>query len=84
MNQAPKQWNSWRDVYGNNGQKLQSIKYMTQKQTNLNMNQKDIENIFRDYYKELYTQPWASGQSDIKTFLNFLDLPSKCTKKKNT
>ena len=41
---------------------------------------KEIENIFRDYYKELYTESSASDQNYIKTFLDSLDLPSIGTK----
>lgn len=36
---------------------------------------KEIENIFREYYKELYSESPASNQEDIKIFLDSLDLP---------
>ena len=41
---------------------------------------KEIENIFKDYYKELYTESSDLNQENIKTFLNSLDLPSIGTK----
>lgn len=37
---------------------------------------KEIESIFRDYYKDLYTQSPTSSQGEIKAFLDTLDLPS--------
>lgn len=35
----------------------------------------EIENIFREYNKELYSESPASNQEDIKIFLDSLDLP---------
>ena len=37
---------------------------------------KEIENMFRDYYKDLYTQTSTTNHKDTKTFLDSLDLPS--------
>lgn len=37
---------------------------------------KDIENIFMEYYRKLYTQSTVSDQNDVKSFLDSLDLPS--------
>lgn len=50
------------------------------KTNQLNYKPKEIENIFREYYKELYTESPASNQEDIKTFLDSLDMPSIGTK----
>lgn len=32
--------------------------------------------MFKDYYKTLYTQPFSSIESEIRQFLDSLDLPS--------
>ena len=39
-------------------------------------NPEEIENVFKDYYKTLYTQPPSSSDTEIREFLNSLDLPS--------
>ena len=41
----------------------------------------DIERVFVDYYKALYTQPTAAEPDRMKEFLDGLELPSN---RKNT
>ena len=40
----------------------------------------EIEKVFEDYYKTLYTQPPSAGEEEMETFLNALDLPSLGTR----
>ena len=35
-----------------------------------------IENIFKGFYKKLYTQPPAANEEEVRHFLEQLDLPS--------
>ena len=37
---------------------------------------KEIENVFRNYYVDLYSQKTATNKKEIKVFLDKLDLPS--------
>lgn len=36
----------------------------------------NIEIIFQDYYRQLYTQPTSADKEEMRAFLNSLDLPS--------
>lgn len=46
------------------------------KSNQLKYNPKEIENVFRDYYVDLYSQKTATDRREIKSFLDKLDLPS--------